>query len=83
MLSLQGGVSHISFPAVADEQGGFTQNRFDARLYAEYRTSDIFAINGSVSYDQVLASEQVELAGRTEDLEFARFQAYIGARLFW
>lgn len=87
MLSLQGGVSHISFPVVADtatsQQGEFTQNRFDARLYAEYRTSDVFAVNGSASYDQVLASEQVNLSGRAEDLEFARFQAYIGARLFW
>lgn len=84
MASVQGGISHVSFPTVAGgEQGGLTQNRFDARVYGEYRTSDVFAVNASVSYDQVLASEQVNLGGASEDLEFARFQAYLGARLFW
>lgn len=83
MASLQGGVSHVSFPAVSESQGAFTENRFDARLYAEYRTSDVFAVNTSLNYDRVLASETVSLGGPEEDLEYSRFQAYLGARLFW
>jgi hypothetical protein len=87
MASLQGGISHVSFPAVAETQPAFSQNRFDVRLYGEYRTSDVFAINATVSYDQVLMPDGQVNAGagedEEEDLEFARFQAYLGARLFW
>jgi hypothetical protein len=81
MASLTGGISHLSFPEAAGETGGFTENRFDVRLYAEYRTSDVFAVNTSFYYDRVLASDQV--GPTNEDLEFSRFQAYLGARLFW
>lgn len=84
MTSLTGGISHVSFPAVG-EQAAFSQNRFDAKLYAEYRTSDVFAVNASVMYDQVLMPDgllRVD-ANTQEDLEFTRFQAYLGARLFW
>jgi hypothetical protein len=84
LASLEGGISRVSFPAVAGTQEAFSQNRFDARLYTEYRTSDVFALNATVSYDQVLMPDgAVNMGGTQEDLEFTRFQAYLGARLFW
>jgi hypothetical protein len=84
MTSLQGGISHVSFPSIPGGPAGFSQNRFDARLYGEYRTSDVFAVNATISYDQVLMPDgTVNVGDRQEDLEFARFQAYLGARLFW
>jgi hypothetical protein len=84
MASLTGGISRVSFPAVGD-QPAFAQNRFDVKVYAEYRTSDVFALNASVMYDQVLMPDgRLEVvSGTQEDLEFSRFQAYLGARLFW
>lgn len=85
MTSITGGISHVSFPTVGD-QASFSQNRFDVKVYGEYRTSDVFAVNASVMYDQVLMPDgrvQVVEGGTEEDLEFSRFQAYLGARLFW
>jgi hypothetical protein len=84
LTSLTGGISHVSFPAVGDQEA-FSQNRFDVKVYAEYRMSDVFAVNASVMYDQVLMPDgRLEVvSGTEEDLEFARFQAYLGARLFW
>src|SRR5687768_4088799 len=84
MAGITGGISHVSFPAVANTQESFAQNRLDGKVYAAYRRSDVFAVNASVMYDQVLMPDgRVNIGGTEEDLEFSRFQAYLGARLFW
>ena len=74
----------------------FTQSRIDAKLFGEYRMSDTFAVNLTLMYDQALEpSDPVGAQGVLvsqdpdgtnpvyDDLRFARFQAYLGLRLFW
>jgi hypothetical protein len=84
VTSLEGGFSHYTFPdgAVFDS---FTQNRIDARLFAEYRFSDTVGLNGTVRYDTNMSGELVSRetgAVADDDLDFARWQAYIGLRWF-
>lgn len=73
---LEFGVSRVAFPAVAPEPG-FDQLRFDGRAFGEYRFTDTLAANATVQYDKV-NSPIVAL----EDLDYARWQAYLGVRWF-
>jgi hypothetical protein len=96
--SLQGGVARYSFPQVDVMNDGFAQTRIDAQAFLEYRLSDTFGVNTSLSYDQALNKGPNEQGVRTnlgedgliatdddayDDLEYKRFQAYIGLRAFW
>jgi len=73
---LEFGVSRVAFPAVGTE-GDFDQLRLDGRLFGEYRFTDTLAANATVQYDQV-NSPNVAL----EDLDYTRWQAYVGVRWF-
>jgi hypothetical protein len=75
---LEFGVSSVHFPEAGPTQPAFSQVRLDGRLFGEYRFTDALAVNASVLYDQV-NSDPVP----TEDLSYTRWQAFIGARLFW
>ncbi len=77
--SAEGGFSHVSFPRGATVQA-FTQNRIDARVLAEYRFSDSLGVNGSVLFDKNM-SETLQPQPQ-EDLDFTRWQAYLGVRWF-
>jgi hypothetical protein len=82
VTSLQGGFSYYQFPEGSFE--AFDQRRYDARLFAEYRFTDTVALNGTVRYD-VTDSDQLVPSVPTltgEDLDFVRWQAYIGLRWF-
>jgi hypothetical protein len=98
--SLQGGVARYSFPLIDANNAGFEQTRIDAQAFLEYRLSDTFGVNTSVSYDHamgkgpnaegVLVSPAVPGTGGLpgtpavyDDLEYKRFQAYLGLRAFW
>jgi len=75
------GVSRVAFPQVstpAVEIDSFSQLRLDARMFGEYRITDTFGVNATIQYDQ-LNSEVVN----NEHLDYNRWQAYVGARLFW
>jgi len=55
--SLDVGISNLSFPESFFADGvqqhkAFSEQRFDARLFGEYRASSIVGINATVSYDQ-------------------------------
>jgi hypothetical protein len=73
---LEFGVSRVAFPEVPP-QAEFAQLRLDGRLFAEYRVTDTVGVNGTVQYDKV-NSDPVG----AEDLDYDRFQAYIGVRWF-
>jgi hypothetical protein len=73
---LEFGVSRVAYPAVPGEDS-FSQLRVDGRLFAEYRFTDTLATNASLLYDKV-NSEEIA----AEDLDYDRFQAYIGIRWF-
>lgn len=74
------GVSRVAYPEVTlpAPKASFSQLRLDGRIFGEYRFTDTLAINGTVQYDQV-NSEVVN----DEHLDYNRWQAYIGLRLFW
>ncbi len=93
VASLEGGFSRNEYPRYGPgpNQGPFEQNRIDARLFGEYRLSDIVGLNTTLLYDQAIGPDggvvTVEEAAGTpevrDDLEYQRFQAYIGMRVFW
>ncbi|HEY3668431.1 MAG TPA: hypothetical protein VGL19_20660, partial [Polyangiaceae bacterium] len=97
VTSLDAGFSNIKFPAsfFADgnqQHAGFSEQRVDARLFGEYRLSDIVGLNATVNYDQNITKVRIataELANGMPDpnnrdpLEFARWQVFLGVRLFW
>lgn len=78
---LEFGVARVAFPEVqvgaAPAQASFSQLRLDSRAFGEYRFSDTLAANVTVQYDQV-NSEQIN----DEDLDYRRWQAYLGVRWF-
>jgi hypothetical protein len=101
--SLQAGFSRYSFPRVDALNADFEQTRLDAQAFLEYRFSDTFGVNTSLSYDRALGKGPNEQgvnvgpdpgpdgmtgtpddgADRYDDLEYQRFQAYLGLRAFW
>jgi len=94
MASIQGGFARYSYPMVDQYNGGFAQNHVDAMLFAEYRFSDNFGLNGTVTYDKSIGEgpnpQGIQLGGpdaagnvRYDNLEYDRVQAYVGLRLFW
>lgn len=78
---LEFGISRVAYPDVVSPSGAsrpaFSELRLDGRMFGEYRFTDTFAANATVMYDQV-NSEVVN----DEDLDYRRFQAYIGVRWF-
>jgi hypothetical protein len=101
VASLDGGLSHYSYPSISATQGSFEQSRVDARLFGEYRFSDIVGLNTTIMYDQAFGPDTPietdpgnagpdgapgtadDVPPTTDDLEYRRFQAYIGMRVFW
>jgi hypothetical protein len=92
MASVQGGFGRYSYPQVDQYNPGFTQNHVDAMLFAEYRFSDNFGLNGTLTYDKSIGEgphpQGVQLGDGTppvlyDNLEYDRVQAYVGLRLFW
>jgi len=74
------GVSRVAFPEVRGPTPtpSFSQLRLDARMFGEYRFTDTLAANATIQYDQV-NSEVIN----NEHLDYNRWQAYVGLRLFW
>jgi hypothetical protein len=78
---LEFGVSRVAYPEVVTmnfQKDSFSQLRIDGRMFGEYRFTDTLAANATLQYDQV-NSEEVN----GEDLDYKRWQAYVGVRLFW
>ena len=69
----------MRFPDGATVQA-FNQNRIDARVMAEYRFSDSFGLNGSFLFDKNMSDELQPQP--QEDLDYTRWQAYLGVRWF-
>ena len=77
------GYSLISFPDGRQYQA-FDQNRIDARLFAEYRVSNSVGVNGSLLFAENMSEEPEPQPGAPPaiDLDYTRWQAYIGLRWF-
>jgi hypothetical protein len=79
---LQLGVTHVAFPESRGPGGAlvsdsFSQWRYDARAFGEYRFSEKWATNLTVLYDKV---NSPALLG--DELKYDRWQAYLGIRWF-
>jgi hypothetical protein len=102
VTSLDVGFSNLRFPDsfFADnilQHPAFSEQRFDAKLFGEYRASSIVGINATVGYDQNITHVKIPTAettdangnrvadrqNGTDSLEFARWQVFLGVRLFW
>jgi hypothetical protein len=73
---LEFGVSRLGYPETG-ETAAFSQLRIDGRAFAEYRFTDTLAVNATVLYDQVNSPIVA-----SEDLDYRRWQAYVGVRWF-
>jgi hypothetical protein len=74
---LEFGVSRVAFPEVPPDGAAFEQLRLDARAFGEYRFTDTLAANLTVQYDQVNGPVVAD-----ENLDYKRWQAYLGVRWF-
>lgn len=73
--------------------GDFTNIRAGGTFFGEYRFSNVFALNATVDYVQMISDTQLEAGppaagaapGSTQlwDLSWRRVQALLGARLLW
>jgi hypothetical protein len=73
--------------------GDFTNIRAGGTFFGEYRFSNVFGLNATIDYQQMISDTQLEVGpapagappGSTQlfDLSYRRVQALLGARLFW
>jgi hypothetical protein len=93
LISLEGGAAAIEYPATQflnkTAESAFTDARIDATLYGEYRFTSSFALTATAKYTTNLSNTVLTLtpvgAGGVADLyamQWQRFEAYLGARLF-
>jgi len=77
------GVARVAYPesdyGTAQPEPAFVEARYDARAFGEYRFTDSFAMNLTFLYDKANAPRLIH----GEDLDYKRYQIYLGARLFW
>lgn len=90
VTSLRGQVARNSYPTfgVGDGMGGVLpvdvhETRLGATLFAEYRVTSNFGINTTIEYDKNIAGGDNPIPVVDDDLDYSRFQAYLGARVFW
>lgn len=71
--------------------GDFTNFRVGGTAFGEYRFSDSFGLNATLDYAQMISDTSIEAAAATTgagaqallfDLNWRRFQAFLGARWF-
>ncbi|RYZ03877.1 MAG: hypothetical protein EOO73_25990 [Myxococcales bacterium] len=77
---LEFGVSRVSFPAAVGgnvNTPAIDQLRLDGRVFGEYRFTETIAANATFLYDHVMSD-----AVPNDDLDYRRWQAYLGLRWF-
>ncbi len=92
VLNLQAGLSRVRFPASGYAGGtnpAFASTDIDLTLYGEYRFSDTFALMSTLRYDRRRADTQPRVpdatqasGSRNENIDYSRFQIWVGLRWF-
>ncbi len=91
IVSLDAFLDVLTYPEVfaaggglaAGTEGGFTNFRPGLSLFGEYRLTDSFGINGTVDYTQTISDIALPVgAGQVFDLNWRRFQGFVGVRWF-
>jgi hypothetical protein len=81
-------VTHPSFDRAGVSYGGLTEDRVDVELFGEYRFADGMALNATARYDASLWDSIISGPdaspgeGYWDNLEYARFTLFLGARYF-
>lgn len=85
LLVFDGGVAAVIHPPIEalGLNDSFTEIRIDPSLFGEYRFFSFFGVNATVRYDTNITDQTVTTGGSTEQFQWQRFQAYLGARLLW
>jgi hypothetical protein len=91
VLSVTGGFNHLTRPEAFFPGGelqfiGGTDNRVDGQLFLEYRISASVGINTTFRADVALSEFAVKEApgpgSLYDDIQYSRYQAYLGMRWF-
>jgi hypothetical protein len=91
MISLEGGGAAIEYPTLflpTTTHSGFTDARIDGTLFSEYRFTNSFGLNATLRYTTNLSNAVINItpagAGPMENyaMQWQRFEAYLGVRLF-
>ena len=91
VTSLRGQVARNSYPEfdVANGMGGNTpvnvhETRLGGTLFAEYRVASMVGINATFEVDRNIGGGDNPIPiVPPDDLDYTRFQAFLGARVFW
>jgi hypothetical protein len=84
LLIVDGGPAAIRYPVIPSLNATkpFTDIRIDASLFGEYRLTDSFGINATVRYGHNLSNTVINVAGAYDELQWQRFESYLGVRWF-
>ncbi|MEZ4306997.1 MAG: hypothetical protein R3F14_02970 [Polyangiaceae bacterium] len=87
LVVLDGGVGPVVYPALDRYNGidqnlaGWTDIRWDASLFGEYRIKDYFGINALLRYTGNASPTSLNVPdGPSDSLQWQSFEAYLGAR---
>ena len=87
LLVIDGGVAAVLYPRIERfNQDPFTAIRVDASAFGEYRFTDYFGVNATVRYNTNITDTVLEVGTADADgdeLQWQKFQAYLGARFLW
>jgi len=92
IVALEGGVGALEYPNIFKNgdpnpiSAPFTNIGVDASLFGEYRFSNTLGLNTTLRYTQEISSTQLPAggvpAGALYDMNYHRFEAYLGFRWF-
>ena len=90
VASLNAGIANLRFPQTffadnTEQHPAFSEQRFDANLFGEYRVSNTVGLNATINYDQNITGAKIKSSAtdtQPDALKFSRWQAFIGARWF-
>ncbi|MFT3769223.1 MAG: hypothetical protein QM820_27610 [Minicystis sp.] len=87
LVVLEGGAGPVVYPQFLTKGSsgtvlpGFTDIRFDASLFAEYRFKDQFGISASVRYNENINKHPIPvMGGMDDDLSFRQIETYLAFR---
>lgn len=89
LLVVEGGVGAVVFPDIVASanyagQPGWVDVSADGNLFLEYRIADMWGINATARYMGYFSDTAIQLVGAAgaDELEYQRFEAFIGGRWF-
>ena len=84
LLMLDGGAAAIRYPTMTalNATKPFTDVRVDGSAFGELRLADSFGINATVRYAHNLSNTVINIGTGFDELQWQRFETYLGVRWF-